>query len=68
HVAVRARAWVEQLLALPSAPMLETRRLARADLVAALQPERIELDRFIDAWYSDDTQGALRALMAKLGK
>src|SRR5690606_19219521 len=48
HVAVRARAWVEQLLALPSAPMLETRRLARADLVAALQPERIELDRFID--------------------
>jgi len=68
HVAVRARAWVGQLLALPSAPMLETRRLARADLVAALQPGRIELDRFIDAWYSDDTQGALRALMARLGK
>ena len=42
--------------------------MARADLVAALQPGRIELDRFIDAWYSDDTQAALRALMAKLGK
>lgn len=68
HVALRARVWVEQLLELPRAPMLETRRLARADLVAALQPERIELDRFIEAWYSEDTQAALRALMTKLGK
>ena len=67
-VATRARVWLEQLLALPRQPMLETRRFARADLVAALEPERIELDRFIEAWYSDDTQGALRALMAKLGK
>lgn len=68
HVATRARTWLEQIVQLPRAPMLETRRMARADLVAALQPERIELDRFIEAWYSDDTQGALRALMAKLGK
>ena len=68
HVATRARVWLEQLLALPRQPMLETRRLARTDLVAALQPERIELDRFIEAWYSADTQGALRALMVKLGK
>jgi enoyl-CoA hydratase/carnithine racemase len=68
HVATRARVWLEQVIALPRAPMLETRRIARADLVAALEPERIELDRFIDAWYSEDTQGALRALMAKLGK
>ena len=68
HVATRARAWLQPLLALPRAPMLETRRIARQDLVAALQPDRIELDRFIDAWYSDDTQGALRALMARLGK
>jgi len=68
HVATRARVWLEGVLALPRTPMLETRRIARADLVAALEPERIELDRFIDAWYSDDTQGALRALMQKLGK
>src|SRR3546814_11842183 len=64
-VATRARVWLEQLLTLPRAPMLETRRIARMDLVAALEPERIELDRFIEAWYSADTQGALRALMAK---
>jgi enoyl-CoA hydratase/carnithine racemase len=68
HVGTRARVWLERLLALPRQPMLETRRMARMDLVAALQPERIELDRFIDAWFSDDTQGALRSLMAKLGK
>ena len=68
HVSTRARAWLEQLLTLPRQPMLETRRMARADLVAALQPERIELDRFIDAWFCSDTQQALRALMGRLGK
>ena len=68
HVATRARVWLEHLLLLPRQPMLATRRMARADLVAALQPERIELDRFIEAWYSDDTQEALHALIAKLGK
>jgi hypothetical protein len=48
--------------------MLVTRRIARADLVAALTPERIQLDGFVDAWFAPDTQAALRALMAKLGK
>jgi enoyl-CoA hydratase/carnithine racemase len=68
HVATRARVWLEQLLALPRQPMLATRRIARADLAAALAPERIGLDRFIDDWYAPDTQAALRALVAKLGK
>lgn len=67
-VPVRARAWLEGLLALPRQPMLETRAIARADLVAALRPERIRLDHFIDAWTAPDTQAGLRALMAKLGK
>jgi enoyl-CoA hydratase/carnithine racemase len=67
-VATRARVWLEQLLQLPRQPMLETRRIARADLVSALAPERIRIDHFVEGWYSDDTQGALRALMAKLGK
>ena len=56
------------MLQLPRGPMLETRRMARADLVEALQPARIGLERFIEGWYSDDTQAALRALMARLGK
>jgi len=67
-VSERARAWLAQLLTLPRSAMLQTRLLARADLVEALRPEHIELDRFVDAWYSPDTQGALRALVAKLGK
>lgn len=67
-VPARARAWLADLLALPARPMLATRRIARADVVAALQPERIELDRFIASWDEPDTQAALRALVAKLGK
>jgi len=68
HVAVRARVWLEELLRLPRQPVLRTRAIARADLVAALRPERIQLDRFVDSWSEADTQAGLRALVAKLGK
>jgi hypothetical protein len=64
----RARAWLESLLVLPRQPMLQTRALARADLVAALAPERIRLEHFVAGWYSADTQAALKALLEKLGK
>ncbi len=68
NVAHRARVWLEHLLTLPRLAMLQTRAIARADLVEALQPQHIQLDRFIDAWYAADTQNALRDLLAKLGK
>lgn len=68
HVATRARVWLEGLLALPRRPMLTTRAIARADLVAALEPERIHLERFVRAWTDPDTQAGLHALVAKLGK
>ena len=42
--------------------------LGDADLVQALDPEHLHLDRFVDGWYEADTQAGLRALMAKLGK
>lgn len=67
-VAQRARVWLEQLLALPREAMLTTRSIARADLVVALQPEHIQLERFVEAWYSPNAQSALRALVARLGK
>jgi hypothetical protein len=67
-VAFRARAWLDDLLALPSAPVLRTRAIARQDLIDAVQPGRIQLEPFIEAWYSADTQSGLRALMASLGK
>jgi enoyl-CoA hydratase/carnithine racemase len=67
-VAARARAWLEPLLQLPRTPMLQTRAIARADLVDALRPERIRLETFLDAWSDADTQAGLRALVARLGK
>ena len=68
HVLPRAVAWLEELLHLPRAPMLATRLLARADLVQALDPQHLDLDRFADDWYEPDTQAGLRALLARLGK
>ena len=67
-VAQRAVQWLAATLALPSAAMLHTRSIARADLAAALAPANIALDVFLDAWYADGTQQALRALVARLGK
>jgi hypothetical protein len=55
-------------LLLPRQPMLKTRAIARAEVIAALQPERIQLPRFIDAWTAPDTQAGLRALIERLGK
>ena len=68
HVATRAREWLRQLLALPREAMLQTRRIARADLMEAMQPEHIQLERFVEAWSAPGTQNALRALVARLGK
>lgn len=69
QVTTRALAWLDVLLRLPSAPMLATRALARADMVAALSdPARIDLPRFFAGWYHPETQAALHALLARLGK
>ena len=67
-VATRAKVWLEGLLQLPRGPVLETRRIARRDVVAALQPERINLERFVAAWMEPDTQAGLRAMLARIGK
>jgi enoyl-CoA hydratase/carnithine racemase len=68
EVVPRAIAWLQQLLALPQQPMLQTRAIARADLVAALHADNIQMERFIEGWYAPDTQAALQALVAKLRK
>ena len=67
-VVPRAIAWLQQLLKLPRQPMLQTRAIARADLVAALHADNIRMDRFVEGWYSPDAQAALHALVAKLKK
>lgn len=68
EVPARAQAWLRALLTVPSRPMLATRAIARADVVAAMQPEVVNIDAFVASWNDPDTQAALRALMAKLGK
>lgn len=67
-VATRARVWLEELLQLPRKPMLQTRRIARADAVACLREDRIDLPRFVAAWMEPDTQAGLRAMLARIGK
>ncbi|SHE40037.1 enoyl-CoA hydratase/isomerase family protein [Thermomonas hydrothermalis] len=68
EVNARAHAWLQALLDLPSMPMRETRAIARRDVVAALAPERIDLERFVAQWRHPDTQAALRAMLARIGK
>ena len=69
HVGAAALEWLQELLALPSGPMLATRQLARADVVAALDGfQQSQMDAFLDGWYSPDSQRALQALMLRLKK
>lgn len=67
-VVARAAARIELLLDLPRAPMLETRRLLRADLVDAVSPESMQLERCLQSWHSPDTQRALQEMIARIGK
>lgn len=65
----RACGWLQSLTTLPWTPLLATRRIARADIAAALDAfGEAELGSFIEGWYSADTQAALQALMARLKK
>ncbi len=68
QVVPRAIAWLEDLLKLPHQPMLQTRAIAREAVIDALSPECVQLERFVDGWFQPDTQAALKALVAKLGK
>jgi enoyl-CoA hydratase/carnithine racemase len=61
--------WCERLLASPPRAMLRTRAVARADLVDMYaDPERPGPEEFIEAWSSEETQAAMRALVARLEK
>lgn len=67
NVVERAAAFLRDLLALPRLAMLGTRKLARADLRAAIgRPGSVDLGPFLDAWFRDETQQVLRDLVARL--
>jgi enoyl-CoA hydratase/carnithine racemase len=66
-VVARSIAWLNEVLALPRLAMSTTRRLGRADLVAALSdPERIGIDGFLRSWFEPETQSVLQAMLARL--
>ena len=69
QVVERALGFCRRLLALPPLAMGFTRRLARGDLACLFEKKRqLELDTLIDAWFSDETKGAMRALLARLAE
>lgn len=67
HVVTRALTWCNAHLALPREAMLDTRRIARADLHAIMdvrnQPPP---EAFVDRWFAAETQASLHALVEKL--
>lgn len=67
-VVARAADRINLLLDLPRAPMLATRKLLRADLVEAVSPASMQLEQCLESWRSADTQQALRAMVARIGK
>ena len=66
-VVQRAVAWLSELLKLPPRAMAETRRLARADLVAEFaDPRTLPVEDFLDNWFAPEAQTVLHALVARL--
>jgi len=64
-----AMAWLRRHLALPRHAMLETRRLARADIGAQFDDRTsLGVERFVELWFAEETQATLHALVARLGK
>lgn len=67
QVVPAAIACADRMLAVPREAMRETRRIARADLVAQLDDlGEKAIDEATRLWFSDETQRAMRALVARL--
>jgi enoyl-CoA hydratase/carnithine racemase len=67
EVVRRAVDWVQQQLALPPATLRNTRALVRRELVESFDAcDARALEGFLDEWFGDESQAALRAVVAKL--
>lgn len=58
--------WCRTMLELPGQAMAATRQRARRPLVELFAAPQGEIDEVVEAWYSEETQGALRALIERL--
>ena len=61
-----AMAWCRRHLALPRRAMLATRAEARADIAGIFADADGDIEAATDAWFSDETQATLKALVARL--
>ncbi len=67
EVVPRAVAWGQRLTSLPRAAMRDTRRVARADLVAQFDAlDGSSFDAVTDRWFSEETQLMMRKLVERL--
>lgn len=67
-VADTAVAKIRALLALPRQAMSRTRAVLREDLVALIAVDTTETDAVTEMWFSDETQAAMRAMVARLAE
>lgn len=68
-VVLRAIEVCQGLLDLPPRAMTETRRMARAGLVRLFDDaDEAEVEKVLADWFSEETQGAMRALVERLAK
>jgi hypothetical protein len=60
--------WCHELLALPRRAMMETREMGRRSLVELFDrnDEGREIEGLVERWFSDETRGAMRALVERL--
>jgi len=67
EVVPRALRWVEAQLALPAVTLRNTRALVRRELSQAFAAcDARVLESFLDEWFGDESQAALRAVVARL--
>jgi enoyl-CoA hydratase/carnithine racemase len=67
RVVARALEWAREWLELPEHAARETRRLARADLAAALSdPEKLPVATFVADWFAPEVQARLHAVVEQL--
>lgn len=66
NVVEAALVWLTGIAKLPQGPMLATRAIARADIIEALNSfNTVEMEVFMQGWYSEETQTVLHGLFAK---
>lgn len=68
-VVERAIGWLRAHLAMPRKAMLTTRMICRKTLIDGFKaPGAMDLDRFVQGWFSDETQRTMHALAKRLQK